>query len=50
MDIDANKIIEKLTQEIAQLILQKTILVAQIEELQEEQEVNTDKLTEEGEN
>lgn len=38
MDIDANKIIEKLTQEISQLILQKTILVAQVEELQKENE------------
>jgi hypothetical protein len=39
MDIDANKVIEKLTQEIAQLILQKTIMVIQIEELQKENEM-----------
>ena len=39
MDIDANKVIEKLTQEIAQLILQKTLMVIQIEELQKENEM-----------
>jgi len=39
MDIDANKVIEKLTQEISQLILQKTIMVIQIEELQKENEI-----------
>ncbi len=39
MDIDANKVIEKLTQEISQLILQKTIMVIQIEELQKENEM-----------
>ena len=39
MDIDANKVIEKLTQEISQHILQKTIMMIQIEELQKEIEM-----------
>ena len=39
MDIDANKVIEKLTQEISQLIFQKAVMAVQIEELQKENEM-----------
>lgn len=39
MNIDANVVIEKLTQELSQHILDKTIMLVQIEELQKENEM-----------
>ena len=39
LNIDANEVIEKLTQELSQHILQKTIMLVQIEELQKENEM-----------
>ncbi len=39
LNIDANKVIEKLTQEISQYVLQKVVMEVQIKELQKENEM-----------
>ena len=38
MDVDAGKVIEKLTQEISRHILEKAVMSVQVEELQKEVE------------
>ena len=48
LNIDANEVIEKLTQELSQHILQKTIMLVQIEELQKENERLNEELKKEG--